>query len=265
MAFLQFLTLLAAAAAMATSPAPLTLARSRPVRHGVDGFPRIAAPADDAQRQFNRALDRLDLKVRDAARDCLSGGGTHAGDWSRQVDVPMRGLEFVSYLITDEVDCGGAHPNEGHSAIVYDLHSGAPVDWTTLLPRSLTGTLALAAGEDGVRVVTLASPRLFALYRAEYDCGPADADEKECRNVIREQGESGPVPMLAWLDTKENGLVMQFDLPHVEQACSEPVTIPAATLRREGASPRLLAALAEAHAASTKPNVRPSNLRGADR
>ena len=56
--------------------------------------------------------------------------------------------------------------------------------------------------------------------------------------------------MLAWLDAKANGLALQFDFAHVEQACSEPVVIPAATLRREGASARLLAALAEAHAAA---------------
>ena len=227
---------------------PITLAKPRPVRHDVDGFPRIAAPADDAQRRIDRALDRLDAKVRVAARDCLAGGGTHPGDWSRQVDVPMRGPEFVSYVVTDEIDCGGAHPNEGHSAIVYDLRSGAPVDWTALLPAKLTGKLALAEGEDGVKVVTLASPRLFALYRAGYDEGPAaNEDERDCRAVVKEQGDGGPVPMLAWLDAKAGGLALQFDFAHVQQNCSEPIVIPAETLRREGASPRLLAALAAAH------------------
>ena len=246
-------------AAAATMMQPITLMKSVPVLHDINGFPRIARPADDAQRRINRALARLDLKVRTAARDCMSGGGTHPGDWSRQIDVPMSGPEFLSYLVTDEVDCGGAHPNEGHSAIVYDLRSGAPVDWTTLLPPSLAGKLALAEGEDGVRVVTLASPRLFALYRAEYDRGPADADEKECRDAIKQEGENGPVPMLAWLDAKEGGLEVQFDLPHVEQACSEPVTISVATLRQAGASPRLLAALTTAHAASAKPDARYSS------
>ena len=138
----------------------------------IDAFPRIAAPTDDAQRRINRALDRLDAKVRDAARQCLAGGPAHPGDWARQIDVPMRGPEFVSYVVSDDVDCGGAHPNTGHSAIVYDLRSGSPVDWTALLPRALTGKLSLGEGEDGVRVVMLASPRLFALYRAGYDVGP---------------------------------------------------------------------------------------------
>lgn len=237
-------------AAAAVSAFPLPLAKPRPVRAGVAAFPRIAAPADDAQRRINRALDRLDTKVREAASDCLAGGGTHPGDWSRDIDTPMRGPEFVSYVVEDEVDCGGAHPNEGHSAIVYDLRTGAPVDWTALLPQRLTGKLALAEGEDGVKVVTLASPRLFALYRAGYDQGPADEDNRECRATVKEEGESGPVPMLAWLDAKENGLALRFDFGHAQQACSEPIVIPAAALRREGASPRLLAALAAAHAAT---------------
>lgn len=258
---LPILPMLLLAATAPGAARPITLARSHPIRPGVDAYPRILAPADEAQRRINRALDRLDLKVRAAARECLSGGGTHPGDWARQVDTPMRGPEFVSYVVTDGVDCGGAHPNTGHSAIVYDLRSRAPVDWRSLLHATLTGQLALAEGEDGVRVVTLASPRLFALYRARYDAGPADENDKECRAAVREQGESGPVPMLAWLDAKADGLALQFDFAHVEQACSEPIVVPAATLRREGASPRLLAALAAAHASASSAASAPARGR----
>ena len=222
----------------------LTLAPAKPVRRDVPGFPRIAAPADDAQRRINRALDRLDSRVRTAARECLADSHVRRGDWARQIDVTMRGPDFLSFLVTDDVDCGGAHPDEGHSAIVYDLRTGTPVDWRALLPPVLTGTLALTDGADGVKVVTLASPRLFALYRARYDHGAAGDEEQECRQAIAQGGAA--TPMLAWLDAQTGGLALQFDLGHAEQACSEPVVLPIALLRHEGASPRLLAALTAA-------------------
>ena len=218
------------------------------MRPGIAAYPRIAAPVDDAQRRINAAVLQLDTRVRTAARACLTGTGTHPGNWQREVTVTMRGPEFLSYLTSDDVDCGGAHPNAGLVAIVFDLRSGAPVHWTTLLPPGLTGRLGLVEGEDEVKMVTLASPRLNALYRAGYDHGGDAAEEKECRTVIADEMQSGPVPMIAWLDAKAGGLAVQFDLPHAEEACAEAVVIPAATLRREGASARLLDALAAAHA-----------------
>ncbi|WP_375382954.1 hypothetical protein [uncultured Sphingomonas sp.] len=238
-------TLVAAVIAVA---APVRVAVPPPVRPGIAAYPRIAVPADDAQRRINAAVLRLDARVRTAARACLTGTGTHPGDWQREVNVTMRGPEFLSYLTSDDVDCGGAHPNTALAAIVYDLRSGAPVDWTTLLPTSLTGRLGLIDGEDEVKMVTLASPRLNALYRAGYDHGGDAAEEKECRTVIADEMRSGPVPMIAWLDAKAGELAVQFDLSHAEEACAETVMIPAATLRREGASLRLLDALAAAHA-----------------
>ena len=245
--------LMAAAAALAGGPAggggPIRLQAAPAVRKDVPGFPRIAAPTDDAQRRINAALARLDARVGAAAKACIEGAHDGDGDYARQIDTPMRGPEFVSYVVSDDVDCGGAHPNTGHAAIVYDLRSGKPVDWTALLPPALTGKLALTTGEDDVRVVTLASPRLYALYRKGYDVGPVDEDSRECREAVDAEGADGPVPMLAWLDAKAGGLALQFDFPHAEQACSEPVVIPLEVLSREGASPRLIAALQAAHAA----------------
>lgn len=80
-------------AVSASTAQPVTLARSHPVRSGIDGFPRIAVPADDALRRINRALDRLDSKVREAVRDCLSGGAAHPGNRSWRIDTPMHGPE----------------------------------------------------------------------------------------------------------------------------------------------------------------------------
>lgn len=232
-----------------TPMASLHMTVPRPVMREVAAYPQIAVPADDAQRRINAAVARLDARVRLAARDCVTESMARTGEWKRTVTVTMRGPRFVSYLVDDYVDCGGAHPDEGHSAIVYDLMTGAPVDWTQLLPATLTGKLDLVDGADQVKVVTLASLRLFAMYRAGYrhDSGDA-AEDKDCRDAISGAGESGPPPMLAWLDAKTGGLAVQFDLPHAAQACSEPVVIPVAVLRREGASSQLVTALTAAHA-----------------
>ena len=73
----------------------------------------------------------------------------------------------------------GAHPDSGMFSIVYDLSTGRPVDWTHLLPASLTGTVALEDQADGTRVVTLASKQLFALYMAGYRAGEAPSGDLE--------------------------------------------------------------------------------------
>ncbi|WP_174285548.1 hypothetical protein [Sphingomonas bacterium] len=113
----------------------------------------------------------------------------------------------------------------------------------------LTATLAATAPiRLAVKMVSLASPRPNALHRAGYDHGGGAAEEKECRTAITDEMQERPVPMIACLDAKAGGLDLQFDPPHAEEACVETVVIPAATLRREGASPRLLDALAAAHA-----------------
>lgn len=241
---LQLLTVIAAMSA------PIALAPHRTLRPDVAAFPHIVSAASAPQRRINRALVRLDARVSEAARACLAQGGQRHTDWQRQIATPMRGPEFVSYVVTDDYDCGGAYPSNHHSAIVYDLRTGAPVDWTTLLPPALTGELGLIEGPDGVRVVTLASARLSALYRAGYDRDPAGSPyELTCRDQAGGEVEIGPVAMLAWLDAEREGFGVQFDLNHARQACSRPVVIPAAVLRREGASPRLLNALKIGHAA----------------
>lgn len=222
---------------------------------GIAAMPQIAAPADDAERRINAAVKRLDAKALEAARECKSEGGQY-DYWERAVDAPMRGPRFLSFVITDSWLCGGPHPNSNTMSIVYDLTTGAPVDWTTLLPASLTGKLALAEGPGRTRMVTLASKRLHALYLAGYRPKTAgsktDDADKECREAVTETYDGQPPAMMAWLDAKAGGLAVQFDLVHAVQACADTVVIPVATLRREGAQPLLADALEAAHAQAVK-------------
>jgi hypothetical protein len=211
-----------------------------PLRQGLASMPLIADPADAAENRINTALRRLDAAVRKAAGNCKGNDG-NAGDWERSVDVPMRGPGYLSFVITDSAFCGGAHPDVATMSIVYDLRTGSPVDWTQLLPPSLTGKLALQEGADGTKMVTLASKRLLALYLAGYRTGNATGDDQaECAQAIRDVTGDGAPAMMAWLDSKDGGLAVQFELPHAVQACEEPVVIPIETLRAEGAQAALL-------------------------
>lgn len=59
--------------------------------------------------------------------------------------------------------------------------------------------------------------------------------------------------MMAWLDAKVGGVAVQFDLPHVVQACADDVVIPTKTLREEGVQTVLIDAIEAAHAMQKLP------------
>jgi hypothetical protein len=205
-----------------------------PVADKIAAMPQIIDPADAAESRINAALSRLDENVRKAAEECKSFAPD--GFWERSIDVPTRGPGYLSFVITDFTDCGGNHPNTSVMSIVYDLRTGAPVDWTQLLPGSLTGTLALQKGQDGTKMVTLASQRLFELYLAGYRAANPDP---ACVAEV-ERGLNGPPGMMAWLDAKVGGLALQFDLFGATRGCSMPIVIPIPTLSAEGVKPELL-------------------------
>jgi hypothetical protein len=214
------------------------LAVPPPVGTDIAAMPLIVDPADDAERRINAALKHLDDNVLRASRACKGG------DWQRSVDATMRGPGFLSLTVTDAWSCEGtSHPDSGTFSIVYDLTSGSPVDWTKLLPAGLTGKVALEEQADGTRVVTLASKRLFDFYMTGYGAGdPPGNDLQECKDALASQASNGPPGMMVWLDAKGGGLAVQAGLPHVVQACEEPVTIPASVLKTEGAQTALLRA-----------------------
>ena len=205
-------------------------------------MPRLAHPTDEAERRSNAAVARLDDTVRKARAECQNTMGRSLY-WDRTVAVPMRGPRFLSYVVTEDVYCGGAHPNGSTWAVVYDLRSGKPVDWTALLPHELTGTPSLMRAEDGTRLVQLSSPKLWALYRAGYGHGGDPSESADCKQAIKTEGETSTPPLSAWLDAELGGLVLHLALPHVVQNCEDRVVLSTAMLRREGVSPELVEAL----------------------
>ncbi len=241
MQWLLGVVLIAAAAAQA--PGPLVALRPMPaVRPSVAAMPEILSPRDAAERAINAGLRGLDTRVRLASAP--NPQTCPGGSYSRGVTATMRGPGFLSFLVTDETDCG-AHPSVEIRSIVYDLKTGKPVDWNKLLPAAyVEGAPDGPAARTAEPVTTVASKRLYELYLAGY---PKDQDV-DCQQTVRDAG-TAPPPMTLWLDAAGDGLAVRFDLPHAVQACAEAVTIPTETMRSDGADQSLTEAIDAAHRA----------------
>ena len=201
-----------------------------PLRPDFAAIPEIADPVDAAEQAINAAVRRLD-KVGIAA---VCTGKRNS--WERSVETTMHGPRFLSFVVHDDIYCGGAHPDEAAYAIVYDLSSGRPVDWTKLLPPSLTGNITLQPAADGTRTVYLASAELMRRFsKAQHPQDPVGCEGTTDFDDVP--------PMQLWLDAAAGGLAAMPDVAHVVQACYEPLVIPVADLRKLGAAPALVDAL----------------------
>ncbi len=229
--------LAATATATVTVATAAELKPSPPVAPGIAAFPRLAGPAGDAAAdRINQALGRRDDKVRAAAKSCRAEGGKGA-EWSRRITATMTGPRYLSLVATDTWSCGGAHPDSSTMALVYDLATGAPVNWIRLLP----GVAGLQADTDtvgdGTVVGRLSAPALRDLYRAG---GTKDPD---CVEALR---DLDPAFQL-WPAAAEGGITLQpVSLPHAVAACGDPVTVPMPALRTLGVKADLLDAIDEA-------------------
>ncbi|WP_413988739.1 hypothetical protein ACMDCR_22365 [Labrys okinawensis] len=230
-----------ALSAVQADEVPLAFAKASDVAKGVHGFPRLAA-GDAMSRKINAALAKGDARAKAGARSCLAEAGKR-GDWSRSVEITMKGPRLVSYVATDDYFCGGAYPDTSTQALVYDLTTGIPVDWARFLPPALLGEKGTTKAADGTVLGTLSSPALTALYVKAVK--PADIDPS-CQDAL----DSQPLHFLAWPDAKADGLaLLQTDLPHVTAACGPAATVPMAELRSAGVDPALLDAIEAAHKA----------------
>jgi hypothetical protein len=198
----------------------------------VAAFPKLVAH-DAIAGKINAALVKLDQRVRKARVDCLK---SKDADWSRSIEVTMRGPRYLSYLVSDSLSCGGAHPDASSFALVYDLTTGVPVDWAKLLPKPIVETTSLDDAADGAKIGVVASKTLTALYVAGLG---KDADPS-CKDALSETD----LTFVLWLDRETKALAMQtVSLPHGVQACADTVTIGVAKLRELGAAPSLIEAL----------------------
>jgi len=232
-----------------SAAAALKLAPITQLRKGVDLWPLIAMPATPAEERVNATLTRLNTRLAKAVKDCdasyadsfkdLDAAANKkypvSEDWSRTVNITMNGPRFLSLVASDAIDCGGAHPDNGQMAMVFDLTTGKPVDWTKMLAPAADAKPYTDTSTDGSTIGALIIPALkkMAVAAANSDCAGAFEDSQSFQ---------------LWPDAEHGTLVAQpFDLPHVVQACGDEIDLTLAQARKLGFDESLLGAIAQAH------------------
>jgi hypothetical protein len=118
-------------AAYAADPAAPALRTSPDLAEGVQAFPRLDGDTKAAVA-INRALDDADAQVAAEAKSCVEDSDGK-GSWKRNVEVTLKSARFISFVAHDDYYCGGPYPDTNILALVYDLNTGAPVDWKRLM------------------------------------------------------------------------------------------------------------------------------------
>jgi hypothetical protein len=232
-------------AVQALAEAPVQLKPSPEIAPKIAAFPRlVAAPDDKASQRINQALDKRDASARQMRKDCLANVDKPSdADYERVIWVTMRGPRYLGFLASDNADCGGAYPSTSQMALVYDLASGAPVNWQRLLPKAMVQGTSTDTVVDGTVVGFVTSKTLQNLW-LKAEAAAANPIDPDCKDAV-----SDPKLMLSlYPDAKAGGLAVQpGDFAHVIAACADTIVIPTATLRPLGVDTALLDAIDAAH------------------
>jgi hypothetical protein len=215
---------------------PLQLKPSPPVAAHIAAFPRVA---DGTGRRVAARINRA-LTAAEQGLGCSEGKGS----WNRGVNVTMRGPRYLSLLALDDWYCGGAYPDTNVAALVFDLRTGAPIDWQRLFPAGVIQAAGTGPGGGDSEPITVSSAALWELYAKAVAADGTDRDE-ECSKVMADRRGSG---LMLWPAAAADGLgIQQSDFPHVIKACGPPEMLGMPALRKLGLSTILLAAIEEAH------------------
>ena len=218
------------------------------LRKGVDAWPLIVLPSTPAAQKVNATLTRQNGLLIQSLNDCdrnlrewmkmshfPSGKNEVEKDWLRKVKVTMLDSHFLSLLATDEVFCGGAHPDSDTSTMVFDMKTGLQVNWLTMVAGSAGASEFSDTISDGRTVSGLVLPALQKVNIA--------ATDPDCKDAFRDRQS-----FLVWPDAKNGTLVaLPFDLPHVVQACAREINLTMEQARKIGFDERLLSAIDLAH------------------
>lgn len=188
----------------------------------IEMFPRVlpgpvvsAAVAD----RINQSLDRFNAEALRDARECSRAerarGPEHLVDFHRSIEVTMQGPRYLSFVAEDAFMCGGAHPADNELALVYDLTTGLPLDWTRLLPKGATGKVYRRDGRLPIGMVEW--PLVMRKVRTHTADGGNSAEE--CASAYDNLNTDFNV----WLDATEHALVFSPQLgSHFDTAmCSQ--------------------------------------------
>lgn len=229
-------SLMVGTAAAAEPDVPAVRLTPRPaLLPGVAALPEVELADAAVAKRINDRLRRVDARVRAAALECRQAD--HGIPFTRKVTTTMRGPRFVSLLAEDAWNCA-AYPDESRTALVYDLETGAPIDWARFLPPALAAKSVFDHSFVGLRLGLVESPQIAALWARRLK-------NRECGHWV----ETGARPSFQlWPDARAGGLsILIMTVPHVGAVCRETVTVPTAILRQRGVSAALLDAVDAAH------------------
>jgi hypothetical protein len=235
--------------AQALAANTVTLAPPEKLSGKTLALPRLAGPASPMTTKINTALGKVDASWVAFIKDCKSQAPT--SETNRTAGAPMLGPRYFSVVARYDYDCGGAYPDTGTLALVYDLTTGRPVNWAKLMPAPLVQTSSVDTNTDGTSVGSVASERLSAFYRKALPAALAkanDVDKADRASCADALGDS--LTFFVWPDAARDGVVIfPSSLAHAVKACGPEVLIPAASLRKMGADRKFVDAIEAAHAA----------------
>ncbi|MGQ3066650.1 MAG: hypothetical protein ACT6SD_11765 [Brevundimonas sp.] len=205
--------------------------------------PRLTGPGVDG---INSALEAIDGQAQARRADCLAAAGEVAS-WIRTVWTPYVGPRFLTVAVSDQTNCGGAHPNDEITYYTFDRMLDDVPDWATLWPGVLVSVANPGGGGLAART---GSPALWTWY---VDAVRRDASinpelKRMCMDRLGPASEGEDLAI--WLDGASGGLGMKLsDLPRAAAACGFVQIMPADEMGRLGASDALLRELRAAPAA----------------
>lgn len=223
---------------------PVTLSQDSPIAM----FPRVLAGpgvSEAAAAKINASLDRFNAEVLADAREChkdvrqtLHKGDVDNWNWERDIDVTLRGPHYLSLLAVDSSMCDGPHPLDDEIALTYDLTTGSPVNWMSLLPKEATGKVVRSPHRLPIGFV-----RWPAMVQRTNEISQKDPEHEgaDCTQVYIDP----EMNINVWLDGKAHAVVFAplVGMHYDNAMCSESVSVRADEAARMGFAPELVAAL----------------------
>lgn len=214
---------------------------------GVAATPRLADTP--LHSRFNADMARLDAWTVAERDSCLTAemGQPY---WERGVSLPMSGPRFVTVEKTEGSYCGGAHPNHDLMRLTYDLKTGEAIDWSSLLPPELLGSLSPDTMLFTLPTPTVRSAELASWYRGQVLAAMSEDSRTQghCDEVLSPAAIEN-AGLVLWLDAETPGLAMEIaSVAYADTVCLNPAVMPASELRSRGVSAELIDALEAAHA-----------------
>ena len=218
------------------------------IRKGVDAWPQILHPKNDAERRINGYLTDLNTRLARSLADCDASyagvfgnrreppeNGEAAESWRQDIKITMLGPAFLSFVANMDFYCGGAHPYGFTSVGIVDLGTGQPADPTAWFLPVVKASVIEENEDDSALEKSISVVGLVGAYR--------EATHHECDDIY-----SDDQSFLIWPDADSGKVVIQADrLPGCCEACGIRISLTLEQARKLGFSKAFLQTISDAH------------------